>query len=111
MLHAYLIVVFGDIPAISMIVHMKGHNALLLCCMCNIKGIHIPSSQITIHYIPLNCEHFLDEQQEYHPNFLPLQNHNALLNEQLKFKLPQLLWPQSNLPRSMELISTLHSPM
>ena len=26
LLHAYLIVVFGDIPAISMIMCMKGHN-------------------------------------------------------------------------------------
>ena len=71
-LHAYLIVVFGDIPAISMIMRMKGHNALCPCRMCNIQGIHIPSSRITTHYIPLNREHFPDEQQEYHPNSLPL---------------------------------------
>ena len=30
-LHAYLIVVFGDIPAVSMIMHMKGHNAIAPC--------------------------------------------------------------------------------
>ena len=71
-LHAYLIVVFGDIPAISMIMHMKGHNALCPCRMCNIQGIRIPSSRITTHYIPLNREHFPHEQQEYHPNSLPL---------------------------------------
>ena len=30
-LHAYLITAFGDIPAISMLMHMKGHNALHPC--------------------------------------------------------------------------------
>jgi hypothetical protein len=44
MLHAYLIVIFGDIPAISMIVHMKGHNGISPCHMCKIQGICIPSS-------------------------------------------------------------------
>lgn len=83
-LHAYLIVVFGDIPAISMIMRMKGHNALCPCRMCNIQGIHIPSSQITTHYIPLNREHFPDEQQEYHPNSLPLRNHNAFIKQAIE---------------------------
>jgi Transposase family tnp2 len=44
LLHAYLIIVFGNIPAVSMIMHMKGHNALSPCHMCTIKGVHIPSS-------------------------------------------------------------------
>jgi Transposase family tnp2 len=35
-LHAYLIVVFGDIPAVSLIMHMKGHNMIGLCQMCEI---------------------------------------------------------------------------
>ena len=57
-LHAYLIVVFGDIPAISMIMRMKGHNAISPSRMCNIQGICIPSSQITTHYVPLNRDQF-----------------------------------------------------
>ena len=35
LLHAYL-AVFGDIPAVSMIMRMKGHNAILPCRMCEI---------------------------------------------------------------------------
>ena len=35
-LHAYLITAFGDIPAISMIMCMKGHNSLCPCRMCEI---------------------------------------------------------------------------
>ena len=44
LLHAFLIVVFGDIPAVLMIMCMKGHNAISPCCMCTIKGVCIPSS-------------------------------------------------------------------
>ena len=44
LLHAYLIVVFGNIPAVSMIMHMKGHNGRSPCCMCEIQGICIPFS-------------------------------------------------------------------
>ena len=41
-LHAYLITAFGDIPAISMLMNMKGHNGVSPCRMCKIKGIGIP---------------------------------------------------------------------
>jgi Transposase family tnp2 len=53
LLHAYTIIVFGDIPAVLMIMCMKGHNAISPCCMCKIKGVHIPSSQVMMHYIAL----------------------------------------------------------
>ena len=43
-LHVYLIAAFGDIPAISMILHMKGHNGIFPCCMCLIKGVHVPNT-------------------------------------------------------------------
>jgi hypothetical protein len=70
LLHAYLIVVFGDIPAISMIMCMKGHNGISPCCMCNIQGIRIPSSQITIHYVPR--DHFFGVNPGYQAHSLPL---------------------------------------
>ena len=35
-LHAYVITAFGDIPAVSMLMHMKGHNGLCPCQMCEI---------------------------------------------------------------------------
>jgi hypothetical protein len=52
-LHAYLIAVFGDIPAISMIMRMKGHNAIFPCRMCMIKGVRVPNTRSTTHYVPL----------------------------------------------------------
>jgi hypothetical protein len=38
-LHAYLVLAFGDMPAMSMVMQMKGHNGILPCCMCNIKAL------------------------------------------------------------------------
>ena len=52
-LHAYLIAAFGDILAISMILWMKGHNGIFPCRMCLIKGVHVPNTQNTSHYVPL----------------------------------------------------------
>jgi hypothetical protein len=34
--HAYLTIIFSDIPAVSLIMHMKGHNAIAPCRMCEI---------------------------------------------------------------------------
>ena len=51
-LRAYLIVVFGDIPAVSMIMRMVGHNGFSPCRMCKIIGVRIPNSNMTTHYVP-----------------------------------------------------------
>ncbi|KAF7343661.1 hypothetical protein MSAN_01987400 [Mycena sanguinolenta] len=43
-LHAFLILVFGDIPAVSMLMRMKGHNGYSPCRMCKIIGVPVPNS-------------------------------------------------------------------
>ena len=53
----HLIIVFGDIPKVSMLMQMKGHNSLSPCCMCEITGLHIPNSHLTTHYFP---HHYLN---------------------------------------------------
>jgi len=53
-LHAYLITAFGDIPAVSMLMNMKGHNGVSPCRMCAIKGIGIPDSRNRTLYMPLS---------------------------------------------------------
>ncbi|RXW22118.1 hypothetical protein EST38_g3746 [Candolleomyces aberdarensis] len=53
-LRAYLILCFGDIPAMSMIMRIKGHNGLLPCRMCEINGFRIPDSRNPVHYVPLD---------------------------------------------------------
>ena len=54
LLQAHLIVIAGDIPAISMLMRMKGHNGLSPCQMCKIKGVCVPNSHATTHYVPLD---------------------------------------------------------
>ena len=39
LLHAYLILAFGDIPAVALMMRMKGQNGISPCRMCDIKGI------------------------------------------------------------------------
>jgi hypothetical protein len=43
LLRGYLILVFGDIPAVSMIMRMSGHNGFSPCRMCKILGVHVPN--------------------------------------------------------------------
>ncbi|PIL29487.1 hypothetical protein GSI_08429 [Ganoderma sinense ZZ0214-1] len=86
-LRAFLILVFGDIPAISMVMCMKGHNGLSPCRMCEIKGIRIPDSSNPIHYVPLDrSRHPSVTGAEgsikiYDPAHLPLRTHERLLTQ------------------------------
>jgi len=83
-LHAYLIIVFGDIPAISMMMCIKGHNAISPCCMCTIKGVHIPSLQVMTHYVPLCRNGFPDSQEQYNPCAFPLRNHTSFMEQAME---------------------------
>jgi Transposase family tnp2 len=88
-LHAYLIVAFGDIPAISMIMRMKGHNAIFPCRMCSIKGVRVPDTRNTTHYVPLyRANHPVVEGAAdnveipvYDLANLPLRTHNEFLEQ------------------------------
>jgi len=82
-LHAYVIAGFGDIPAVSMLMHMKGHNGLCPCRMCKIQGIGIPGSQNKMLYVPLsrcmgNCCMPTDVVK-YDPERLLLRLHNSFM--------------------------------
>lgn len=88
-LRAFLIVVFGDIPAISMIMRMKGHNAIFPCRMCMIKGVRVPDTRNTSHYVPLyraNHPTVLADEHDleipiYNPANLPLRTHEQFLEQ------------------------------
>jgi hypothetical protein len=86
-LRAYLILVFGDIPALSMVMQIKGHNGIRLCHMCNIQGLCIPGSCTTTHYAPLDQSRHPDIQHDdtmikkYSPSHLPLQTHAKFLRQ------------------------------
>ena len=88
-LHAYLLLVFGDIPAISMIMRMKGHNAIYPCRMCTIKGVRVPDTRNTTHYVPLyrgnhpivQADDNNGEIRNYNPAELPLRTHEQFLDQ------------------------------
>jgi hypothetical protein len=54
-LRAFIIVLFGDIPAVAKLLAMKGHNAKTPCQACVIQGVlcHLPRN--SIYYVPLTC--------------------------------------------------------
>lgn len=54
MQRAYLLYVFGDIPAISMVMYMKGHNSRFPCRMCKIRGVPITNANHHTLYVPLD---------------------------------------------------------
>ena len=57
-LRAFLLIVFGDFPAISMLMKMKGVNGISLCRSCKIKAIPIPvdKGRTGTYYVPLSVD-------------------------------------------------------
>jgi hypothetical protein len=54
LLRTYLFLVFGNIPAMSMVMHMTGHNGFSPCCMCKILSVQIPDSTNNTYYVLLD---------------------------------------------------------
>ncbi|THU96633.1 hypothetical protein K435DRAFT_819415 [Dendrothele bispora CBS 962.96] len=88
-MHAYLIRMFGDIPAVTMIMRMIGHNGYSPCRMCKITGLRVPGGGTTL-YVPLNrsshpsVQGVVDAIEIYNPKNLPLRTHDEMY-EQAKF--------------------------
>ncbi|PIL25594.1 hypothetical protein GSI_11342 [Ganoderma sinense ZZ0214-1] len=86
-LRAYLILIFGDILAVSMVMRMKGHNGACPCRMCEIRGVRIPDFRNPIHYVPLDRArhpHVLGDPeaiQMYDPSHLPLRTHSNFMTQ------------------------------
>ena len=85
-LRAFLIVVFGDIPAVSMAMRMKGHNGIVPCRMCKITAIRTPNSRSPAHYVPLHRARHPAVKNDntvthvYDPANLPLRTHADFLD-------------------------------
>lgn len=88
-LRAFLILVFGDIPAIAMVMRMKGHNGIAACRLCEILGVRTPSSRQPTHYVPLDRSSHPDVQssnspdtvKSYDPLDLPLRTHTRFMTQ------------------------------
>jgi hypothetical protein len=51
-LRAFLLVVFGDFPAVSMLMKMKGVNGISPCRSCKINAVSIPGDKNRTYYVP-----------------------------------------------------------
>lgn len=86
-LRAYLILVFGDIPAISMVMRMKGHNGYCPCRMCEIHGIRPPDTRRPTHYVPLDRSRHPEVRStpsaipSYDPANLPRRTHEGFMKQ------------------------------
>ncbi|QRV98713.1 Transposase family Tnp2 protein [Ceratobasidium sp. AG-Ba] len=81
-LRGYLLVCFGDMPAVAKLMCMKGHNGKYPCRACHIVGIRAtkssdPDKLSTTHYTPLARPFARPDEgpTNYDPLDLPLRNH------------------------------------
>ena len=51
-LRAFLLMVFGDFPAVSMLMKMKGVNGISPCRSCKIHAVPIPREKNRTYYVP-----------------------------------------------------------
>ena len=79
-LHAYLIISFSNIPVMSLLMCMKGHNACLPCRMCKIVGVH---GSFKNYYVPLNHTDCAGSSMPlcYEPSNLPIHTHDNFIKE------------------------------
>ena len=78
LLHAYLILAFGDIPAVALMMRMKGQNGLSPCRTCNIKGISVSRT----YYVPLRRDKIPGANpQQYNASDLPIRTHGEFLEQ------------------------------
>jgi hypothetical protein len=85
-LRAYLILVFGDIPAISMVMRMKGHNGVCPCRACEITGVCVPGDQRLPLYVPLDRSRHPEAKaprsvKKHDPMQLPLRTQERFMEQ------------------------------
>jgi Transposase family tnp2. len=86
-LRAYIIVASGDIPAISMLMRIKGHNGFSPCRACKITGVRVPGSRAATYYVPLDRSRHPDIRnsasatKKYDADNLPLRTHLEMLEQ------------------------------
>ena len=79
LLHAYLILVFGDIPAVALVMRMKGQNGIKPCRICNIKGVRFQSRT---NYVPLRRDKIPGARPpRYLSSDLPIRSHEEMMNQ------------------------------
>ncbi|QRV93624.1 Transposase family Tnp2 protein [Ceratobasidium sp. AG-Ba] len=75
-LRAFLIMIFGDIPAVSKLLALKGHNAKVPCRTCYAKGYLCKLPKNLVYYLPLR---YPGDEDGYPPELLLMRTHNGFL--------------------------------
>ena len=81
-LQAYLILLFGYIPAIALLMCMKGPNGISPCWTCKIKGICSSSSCSATHYVSLQWDMCIQaDPPHYDASELPIWTHDEFIEQ------------------------------
>lgn len=91
-LRAYLILLFGDIPAISKLLMMKGHNGYSPCRYCEIKGVRNPGEKTN--YVPLHRD-----EGAYDPRTLRYRRHRRFIRQAKKVIIADTIAESDRLSR------------
>ncbi|KAG9081357.1 hypothetical protein FRC06_005622, partial [Ceratobasidium sp. 370] len=81
-LHVFIIIIFGDIPAIAKLLAMKGHNTILPCWTCYTRGVLCKLKKNSVYYVPFT--HPGDKDDIFDFEFLLLCNHVSFLHHMSK---------------------------
>jgi hypothetical protein len=87
MLCTYLLYIFGDIPAVLMVMCMKGHNGYQPYRLCNITGLNIPGARANTLYVPHhwknhpNIRNDPSAVQMYDASSLPFRTHDKIFKQ------------------------------
>jgi hypothetical protein len=86
-LRAFFLAVFSDMPAMSMVMRMVGHNGVHPCRFCHIRGVRIPNAKETTHYVPLDRSRHPGVRRDptliakYNPLDLPNRTHTEYMEQ------------------------------
>ena len=76
LLRVFLILIFGDMPAIAKVMRIKGHNGFSPCRCCEIHGVRYPKG--SVYYVPLMHP---DGEESYDVTRLVKRTHERFLNQ------------------------------
>jgi hypothetical protein len=68
--------VFGDIPAVSKLLAIKGHNAIMPCRACYIQGVLCRLARNSVYYVPLTHP---GEVDPFPPEDIIMRTHQLFL--------------------------------
>lgn len=118
-LRAFLLLIFGDIPAVSMAMKMKGHNGMCPCRFCEICGVRIPEQRHSPYYVPLSRTGHPDvetgrSRPTYNARDLPRRTHASFMDQARKVAFADLVrereeWARDSGIKGISVLSYLSS--